>query len=102
MFLISLKAGGTGLNLTAADCVFILDPWWNPASEAQASARAHRIGQQNSVFVQRIISRGTVEEAIMTLKGSKQELSDALVQGGQGAASLNADDLRALLQPNLP
>jgi SNF2 family DNA or RNA helicase len=101
VFLISLKAGGTGLNLTAADCVFILDPWWNPASEAQASARAHRIGQKRSVFVQRIISRGTVEEAIMELKGKKQELSDALIQGGAGATSLNRDDLLALLQPDL-
>lgn len=99
VFLISLKAGGVGLNLTAADCVFILDPWWNPASESQAAARAHRIGQRKSVFVQRIISRGTVEEAIMAMKAEKQELTEALVQGGAGAASLNGEDLRALLQP---
>ena len=78
-FLISLKAGGVGLNLTAAEYVFILDPWWNPAAEMQAISRAHRIGQDKPVLVYRFISRGTLEEKILKLQQRKAELADAFV-----------------------
>lgn len=78
-FLISLKAGGVGLNLTSADYVFILDPWWNPAAEMQAISRAHRIGQDKHVFVYRFISRGTLEEKILKLQEKKSTLADAFV-----------------------
>ncbi|MBN1952131.1 MAG: DEAD/DEAH box helicase [Bacteroidales bacterium] len=78
-FLISLKAGGVGLNLTAADYVFILDPWWNPAAEMQAVSRAHRIGQEKNVFVYRFISRGTLEEKILKLQEKKAELAETFV-----------------------
>jgi superfamily II DNA or RNA helicase len=78
-FLISLKAGGVGLNLTAADYVFLLDPWWNRAAEEQAIARAHRIGQQRSVFVYRFVSAGTLEEQILTLQDHKQSLIDSVM-----------------------
>jgi SNF2 family DNA or RNA helicase len=78
-FLISLKAGGVGLNLTAADYVFILDPWWNPAAEMQAISRAHRIGQDKHVFVYRFISRNTLEEKILKLQERKSELADAFI-----------------------
>ena len=79
IFLISLKAGGVGLNLTAADYVFLLDPWWNRAAEEQAIARAHRIGQQRSVFVYRFVSAGTLEEQILTLQDRKQSLIDSVM-----------------------
>lgn len=79
VFLISLKAGGVGLNLTAADYVFILDPWWNPAVEQQAIDRAHRIGQTKSVFYYKFITKNSIEEKILRLQQSKQELSDALI-----------------------
>jgi len=79
VFLISLKAGGVGLNLTAADYVFILDPWWNPAAENQAIARAHRMGQQNKVFVYRYISKNTIEEKIKSLQEKKQAIADELI-----------------------
>lgn len=102
-FLISLKAGGTGLNLTRAQYVFHLDPWWNPAVENQASDRAHRIGQQNRVFVQRLIMRHTVEEKIMLLKKEKQELFDAIVESGatdsKGVLPVTRDDFNFLLNP---
>ena len=78
-FLISLKAGGVGLNLTAADYVFILDPWWNPTAEMQAISRAHRIGQQKHVFVYRFISRNTLEEKIIKLQQQKADLAEAFV-----------------------
>ena len=78
-FLISLKAGGVGLNLTAADYVFILDPWWNPAAELQAIARAHRMGKKNNVFVYRFISNGTIEEKIVSLQKKKSNLADTFV-----------------------
>ena len=80
VFLIGLKAGGTGLNLTRADTVVLLDPWWNPAVEAQATARAHRMGQQRSVFVYRLIAADTIEDSIQRLKSTKQALGDALSQ----------------------
>ncbi len=79
LFLISLKAGGTGLNLTAADYVFIADPWWNPASERQAIDRSHRIGQTQNVFSYKFISKGTVEEKILSLQEKKKELSEAII-----------------------
>ncbi|MCA9262445.1 MAG: SNF2 helicase associated domain-containing protein, partial [Planctomycetales bacterium] len=98
LFLISLKAGGHGLNLTAADYVFILDPWWNPAVEAQAVDRAHRIGQTRPVMAYRMICRGTVEEKIVELKRQKQELADAIISADESLiSSLTADDLRMLL-----
>ncbi|MDA8016311.1 MAG: DEAD/DEAH box helicase [Thermoanaerobaculia bacterium] len=98
LFLISLKAGGVGLNLTAADYVFILDPWWNPAVEAQAIDRAHRIGQTRPVFAYRLISRGTVEEKILKLQGSKKELADAILSADKSLiGELSAKDLEVLL-----
>ena len=99
-FLISLKAGGLGLNLTAADYVFLLDPWWNPATEAQAIDRAHRIGQTAHVFAYRLIAPGTVEEKIVELQESKRALADAIIRADEGlVASLTAEDLELLLAP---
>jgi superfamily II DNA or RNA helicase len=101
VFLISLKAGGFGLNLTEADYVFLLDPWWNPASEAQAVDRTHRIGQTSNVMVYRLISAGTIEEKVMALKQKKAELFDAVMHDNDAAfgARLSADDIRGLLEP---
>src|SRR4029453_12566679 len=79
VFLISLKAGGQGLNLTAAEYVFLLDPWWNPAVEAQAIDRAHRIGQARHVFAYRLIARDTVEEKVAELQQRKRSLADAIL-----------------------
>ena len=79
LFLISLKAGGLGLNLTAAEYVFLLDPWWNPAVEAQAVDRAHRIGQTRQVFAYRLIARDTVEEKVLELQKSKRDLAAAII-----------------------
>ncbi len=99
LFLISLKAGGNGLNLTAADYVFILDPWWNPAVEAQAIDRAHRMGQTKSVSAYRMICRGTVEEKIVELQSSKRRLADAIVSQKQSLISeLSSEDLRVLFE----
>jgi len=98
VFLISLKAGGLGLNLTAADYVFILDPWWNPAVETQAIDRAHRIGQTRPVFAYRYVARETVEEKIIQLHATKRKLADALVQAdNQATPDISLDDLRLLL-----
>jgi superfamily II DNA or RNA helicase len=98
LFLISLKAGGLGLNLTAADYVFILDPWWNPAVEAQAVDRAHRLGQTRRVFAYRLIARETVEEKILELQRQKQDLADAIISEDNSVlANLSADDLTMLL-----
>lgn len=97
VFLISLKAGGHGLNLTAADYVYILDPWWNPAVEAQAIDRAHRMGQTKPVIAYRLICRDTVEEKIVNLQESKRELADAIVSGdGSLISQLSVDDLQML------
>ncbi|MCE5233799.1 MAG: DEAD/DEAH box helicase [Xanthomonadaceae bacterium] len=98
LFLLSLKAGGVGLNLTAADTVIHYDPWWNPAAEAQASDRAHRIGQDKPVFVYRLICAGTVEERIEALKARKAELAEAVLAGGGTRDRLAFDeaDLEAL------
>ena len=97
VMLISLKAGGAGLNLTAADNVFLLDPWWNPAVEAQAMDRAHRIGQDRPVLVTRLVAEDTVEERILALQERKRALADAALGGGDGAGSLTREDLMALL-----
>jgi superfamily II DNA or RNA helicase len=97
VLLISLKAGGTGLNLTAADHVFLCDPWWNPAAEDQAADRAHRIGQDRPVLVYRMVSKDTVEERILALQTSKRALADAALGEADRAASLTRDDLLALL-----
>ncbi len=87
VFLISLKAGGLGLNLTAADYVFLLDPWWNPAVEMQAIDRMHRIGQTRQVFAYRLICRNTVEEKIAELQVKKKELADAILQADNSLIS---------------
>ena len=98
-FLISLKAGGTGLNLTAADYVFILDPWWNPAVEAQAIGRAHRMGQTNKVIAYRMIVRGTVEENILDLQKTKKDLAESIVsEDGDFMKKLTKEDLEMLLE----
>ncbi len=97
VLLISLRAGGTGLNLTAADHVFLLDPWWNPAVEDQAADRAHRIGQDKPVFVHRLVARGTVEEGILALQQHKRALAAAAIEGGAAATSITRDELLALL-----
>ena len=97
VMLISLKAGATGLNLTAADHVFLVDPWWNPSVEAQAADRAHRIGQQRPVMVYRLVSRGTVEEKILTLQEKKRALFESALGGASGAAAITRADLMQLL-----
>ncbi len=98
LFLISLKAGGVGLNLTSAEYVFLLDPWWNPAVEAQAIDRTHRIGQTKPVFAYRLIARGTVEEKVLALQQSKRELADAILGGdGRLITDLKREDLELLL-----
>ena len=98
LFLISLKAGGLGLNLTAADYVFLLDPWWNPAAEAQAIDRAHRIGQIREVFAYRLIAKDTVEEKVLTLQQSKRALADAVLSADAvGLRHLQREDLELLL-----
>ena len=97
VMLASLKAGGTGLNLTAADHVFLVDPWWNPAVEDQAADRAHRIGQDKPVFVYRLVARDTVEERILALQSTKRALADAALGEADRAAALTRDDLLALL-----
>ncbi len=97
VFLISLKAGGFGLNLTEADYCFLLDPWWNPATEAQAIDRTHRIGQTRNVMVYRLIAKDTIEEKVMALKARKAGLfSDVLDGGNAFGGSLDADDIRGL------
>ena len=98
LFLISLKAGGTGLNLTGADYVIHMDPWWNPAVEDQASDRAHRMGQRKPVTVYRLVAQGTVEEQIVELHAQKRDLADRLLQGTESSGRLTAQDLLALLR----
>ena len=99
VFLISLKAGGFGLNLTEADYVFMLDPWWNPASESQAIDRTHRIGQTKNVMVYRMVATGTIEEKVMALKEKKAKLFDAVMDDDAVFSSaLTADDIRGLLE----
>jgi SNF2 family DNA or RNA helicase len=99
VFLISLKAGGTGLNLTAADYVFLLDPWWNPAVEAQAIDRAHRIGQRENVFIYRFITKGTVEEKILKLQEKKKGIADALIKTEENFfKALSKEDIENLFE----
>jgi SNF2 family DNA or RNA helicase len=101
VFLISLKAGGFGLNLTEADYCILLDPWWNPAAEAQAVDRAHRIGQTKNVMVYRLVASDTIEEKVMALKAVKAKLFDSVMTdgatGGTGQG-LTASDIRELLE----
>ena len=98
LFLISLKAGGLGLNLHAAEYVYLLDPWWNPAVESQAIDRAHRIGQTRQVFAYRLIARGTVEEKVLELQKSKRDLADAIITADNSVMrNLTRDDLELLL-----
>ncbi|RNE62262.1 DEAD/DEAH box helicase [Cryobacterium tepidiphilum] len=99
VFLISLKAGGFGLNLTEADYVFLLDPWWNPATEAQAVDRTHRIGQTKNVMVYRLVASGTIEEKVMALKAQKAKLFNAVLdEDAAFSSALTADDIRGLLE----
>ncbi len=96
-FLISLKAGGTGLNLTAADMVILVDLWWNPAVEDQAIARAHRIGQHHQVDVYRLITKGTIEEQIVKLQTQKRDLVDQILSGTENKAMLSDAEIRQIL-----
>jgi len=100
-FLISLKAGGTGLNLTAADYVIHMDPWWNPAVEDQATDRAHRIGQKNKVMVYRIIAKDTIEEQILSLHGEKRDLVEGVLSGAEASAKLSTEELASLIRDGL-
>jgi SNF2 family DNA or RNA helicase len=97
-FLISLKAGGTGLNLTAADYVIHMDPWWNPAVEEQASDRAHRIGQNRPVTVYRIVAKDTIEEKIVDLHAWKRDLAESLLDDSEVATRLSAEDMLSLIR----
>ena len=100
LFLISLKAGGSGLNLTAADCVIHYDPWWNPAAERQATDRAHRIGQDKPVFVYKLLTEGTVEQRVAELQARKQTLTDAVLEsGGAALGGLDEAEIDALFAP---
>jgi SNF2 family DNA or RNA helicase len=97
LFLISLKAGGVGINLTAADYVIHMDPWWNPAVEDQASDRAHRMGQKRPVTIYRMIAKNTIEEKIVALHGQKRDLADSLLDGTDISGKMSADDLLGLM-----
>jgi len=100
LFLISLKAGGTGLNLTAADTVIHYDPWWNPAVEDQATDRAHRIGQDKPVFVYKLVAQGTVEERMLELQKRKRALADGIYDAASGPSTdLEAGDIERLFEP---
>ena len=98
VFLISLRAGGIGLNLTAADYVMHMDPWWNPAVEDQASDRAHRLGQQRPVTIYRFVTQGTIEERIVELHHAKRDLADSLLEGADMSSKLSAEDLLQLIR----
>ena len=98
MFLISLKAGGTGLNLTAADVVIHYDPWWNAAAQNQATDRTHRIGQERQVTVYQLIAKDTVEENMLFLQQSKEKLAGELISAGGGEQMLSRDTLLRLLE----
>jgi SNF2 family DNA or RNA helicase len=101
LFLISLKAGGVGINLTAADYVIHMDPWWNPAVEDQASDRAHRMGQKRPVTIYRLVTRNTIEEGIVELHHHKRDLADSLLEGSDMAARMSPADMLAMLQAGL-
>ncbi len=96
-FLISLKAGGVGLNLTGADTVILIDLWWNPAVEMQAISRAHRIGQKENVEVYRLITRGTIEEKILEMQESKKNLVTTVLDGNETRASMTIDEIKEIL-----
>ena len=98
LFLISLKAGGVGLNLTEADYVLHMDPWWNPAVEDQATDRAHRIGQEKPVTVYRLVTEGTIEEKILKLHEQKRDLADSLLSGADVSVRLSAEDMLDLIK----
>jgi len=98
VFLVSLKAGGTGLDLTAADYVLHMDPWWNPAVEDQASDHAHRIGQTRSVTIYRFITQGTIEAKILDLHASKRNLAEGLVEGTDQSGKLTTQQLIQLIK----
>jgi superfamily II DNA or RNA helicase len=98
VFLISLKAGGTGLNLTAADYVIHMDPWWNPAVEDQASDRAHRIGQQRPVTIYRLVAKDTIEDKIVKLHHQKRDLADSLLEGADMSGKISTEELMRLIQ----
>ena len=98
VFLLSLRAGGTGLNLTAATYVIHLDPWWNPAVEDQATDRAHRIGQERPVTVIRLVARGTIEEQVLSLHEEKRQLAASVLDGADMAARLDGDELLDLIR----
>ncbi len=100
LFLISLKAGGLGLNLTVADYVIHMDPWWNPAVEDQASDRAHRIGQQRPVTIYRFVTKDAIEEKIVQLHGEKRNLADSLLEGAESTGKISADQLLRLIREN--
>lgn len=97
LFLISLKAGGSGLNLTAADYIIHLDPWWNPAVEDQATDRAYRIGQKNPVTIYKLIAKDTIEEKILELHETKKSLADALLAGTDLSNRLSREEILRLL-----
>lgn len=97
VMLLSLKAGGVGLTLTAADHIFIMDPWWNPAVEEQAANRAHRIGQKNPVFIHRLVAKNTIEEKVLDLQKAKQQLAQTIFQEGAMEGSIAKEDLMELL-----
>ncbi|MDD1620491.1 MAG: DEAD/DEAH box helicase [Methylococcaceae bacterium] len=101
LFLISLKAGGVGLNLTAADYVIHMDPWWNPAVEDQASDRAHRMGQQRPVTIYRLVAKQTIEEKIVALHSHKRDLADSLLEGADISGKMSADDLLGLMKADV-
>ena len=96
--MISLKAGGVGLNLTAANYVIHMDPWWNPAVEDQASDRAHRIGQKNPVTIYRLVTKDSIEEKIVNLHKKKRDLADSLLEGTEGSAKLSTKDLMRMIR----
>lgn len=98
LFLISLKAGGLGLNLTTADYVIHLDPWWNPAVEDQASDRAHRIGQIRPVTIYRLVAENTIEEKIIQLHNTKRAMADTLLEGSDQSARLSMTELVSLIK----
>jgi len=101
VFLISLKAGGVGINLTAADYVIHMDPWWNPAVEDQASDRAHRMGQLRPVTIYRLVARHTIEEGIVDLHQHKRDLADSLLEGSDVSGRMSAGEMLAMLQEGL-
>jgi SNF2 family DNA or RNA helicase len=97
VLIVSLKAGGTGINLTAADHVFLLDPWWNPAVEDQAADRAHRFGQERPVMVYRMVTKDTVEEKILGLQERKRQVAAVVLGDASQAGGITREELLALL-----